>query len=197
MVYILDQVRKQEIAKKLAEALAQLEGVEAVFTPDRFAEIAAEFVRLKVDMIVTSGNSAIAAAKQATSVIPIVFAIAGDPVGTGLVENLGLGSDIWFGARAIFCEGTIQPKLDLIGQALTRDLGRRYGEDVVITFGDCSPRNPAERRADDELDARTGLRTYNEIRRGRGLQPYPDPRFDEPFAPALRSEGSASRLNGG
>jgi putative ABC transport system substrate-binding protein len=71
---------------------------------ERFAEIAAEFIRLKVDIIVTSGNSAIAAAKQATSVIPIVFAIAGDPVGTGLVENLarpggnitglsGLGTD--------------------------------------------------------------------------------------------------------
>jgi putative ABC transport system substrate-binding protein len=55
---------------------------------ERFAEIAAEFVRLKVDMIVTSGNSAILAAKQATSVIPIVFATAGDAVGTGLVENL-------------------------------------------------------------------------------------------------------------
>jgi hypothetical protein len=115
----------------------------------------------------------------------------------GIVENLGLGSNIWFGARAIFCEGTIQPKLDLIGQALTRDLGRRYGEDVVIDFPDCSPRNPAERRADDELDARTGLRTYNEIRRGRGLEPFADPRFDEPFVAALRSEDCASRLNRG
>ena len=55
---------------------------------ERFAEIAAEFVRLKVDMIVTSGNSAVVAAKQATSVIPIVFAVAGDPVGTGLVPSL-------------------------------------------------------------------------------------------------------------
>ena len=55
---------------------------------ERFAEITAEFIRRKVAVIVTSGNSAIAAAKQATSVIPIVFAVAGDPVGTGLVENL-------------------------------------------------------------------------------------------------------------
>jgi putative ABC transport system substrate-binding protein len=55
---------------------------------ERFVEIAAEFVRLKVDIIVTSGNSAIAAAKRATSVIPIVFAVAGDPVGTGLVASL-------------------------------------------------------------------------------------------------------------
>src|SRR6266513_558171 len=55
---------------------------------ERFAEIAAEFVRLKVDVIVTSATAAVAAAKQATSVIPIVFAAAGDPVGTGLVASL-------------------------------------------------------------------------------------------------------------
>src|SRR6476661_6915884 len=49
---------------------------------ERAAEIAAEFVRLKVDVIVTSGTPQVFAAKQATSVIPIVFATAGDPVGT-------------------------------------------------------------------------------------------------------------------
>jgi len=55
---------------------------------ERATEIAAEFVRLKVDIIVTSGTPLIAAAMQATSVIPIVFAAAGDPVGTGLVASL-------------------------------------------------------------------------------------------------------------
>jgi putative tryptophan/tyrosine transport system substrate-binding protein len=55
---------------------------------ERFAEIAAEFVRRKVDVIVTSATAAVVAAKQATSVIPIVFAAAGDPVGTGLVASL-------------------------------------------------------------------------------------------------------------
>src|SRR5262249_20815781 len=54
---------------------------------ERFAEIAAEFDRLKVDVIVT-GGAAVLAAKQATSNIPIVFAIAVDPVGTGLVASL-------------------------------------------------------------------------------------------------------------
>jgi ABC-type uncharacterized transport system substrate-binding protein len=54
---------------------------------ERFAEIAAEFVRRKVDVIVTSATAAVVAAKQATSVIPIVF-VAGDPVGTGLVASL-------------------------------------------------------------------------------------------------------------
>jgi putative ABC transport system substrate-binding protein len=56
--------------------------------PDRYAEFVAEFVRLKVDVILTSGAPAVRASKQATSLIPIVFAVAGDPVGTGLVASL-------------------------------------------------------------------------------------------------------------
>ena len=52
-----------------------------------FTEFMAEFVRLKVDVILTHGT-AVPAAKQATAVIPIVFAIAGDPVGSGMVASL-------------------------------------------------------------------------------------------------------------
>jgi putative ABC transport system substrate-binding protein len=55
---------------------------------DRFDEIAAEFVRLKVNAIVTWGTATAVAAKRATAVIPIVFTIVGDPVGSGLVEGL-------------------------------------------------------------------------------------------------------------
>src|SRR6516164_4591785 len=55
--------------------------------PERVAEVADEFVRQKVDIIVTYG-SAVAAFKQATRDIPIVFAIAIDPVGIGLVDSL-------------------------------------------------------------------------------------------------------------
>jgi putative ABC transport system substrate-binding protein len=54
---------------------------------ERFVEIAAEFVRLNVDVIVTAG-SGVLATKQATSVIPIVFAVAVDPVGSGLIASL-------------------------------------------------------------------------------------------------------------
>ena len=54
---------------------------------ERYFEIAAEFARLKVDVIVTTGN-ATAEAKQAAPSTPIVFAVANDPVGTGLVANL-------------------------------------------------------------------------------------------------------------
>jgi ABC-type uncharacterized transport system substrate-binding protein len=52
---------------------------------ERFAEIADELVRLKVDIIVTVGG-AVPILKQATSVIPIVFTIDADPVGRGLVR---------------------------------------------------------------------------------------------------------------
>ena len=55
---------------------------------ERYNEIAAEFVRLKVDIIVTAGTPATAAAKETTLVIPIVFVGAGDPVGSGLVATL-------------------------------------------------------------------------------------------------------------
>jgi ABC-type uncharacterized transport system substrate-binding protein len=54
---------------------------------ERYAEIAAEFVRLKVDVIVTVG-SAVPIVRQATAVIPIVFAVGIDPVGSGLVASL-------------------------------------------------------------------------------------------------------------
>jgi putative tryptophan/tyrosine transport system substrate-binding protein len=54
---------------------------------ERAAEIAAEFARLNVDVIVTSGP-AVFAARQATSVVPIVFATVADPLSTGLVTSL-------------------------------------------------------------------------------------------------------------
>ena len=55
---------------------------------DRFAEIAAEFARLKVDVIVTSGTVPTLAAKRTTSDVPIVFAVASDPLGNALVASL-------------------------------------------------------------------------------------------------------------
>ena len=54
----------------------------------RFDDVAAEFVRSKVDIIFTSGTPPVVAAKKATSDIPIVFAPAGDPLASGLVASL-------------------------------------------------------------------------------------------------------------
>jgi putative ABC transport system substrate-binding protein len=55
---------------------------------ERYAQIADEFIRLKVNVIVTYGTPPTKAAKQATIAIPIVFAAAADPVGNGLVSSL-------------------------------------------------------------------------------------------------------------
>src|SRR5262245_16029913 len=55
---------------------------------DRYTEFTIELARLKVDVIATHGTAAVDAAKQAASVIPIVFAAANDPVGNGLVASL-------------------------------------------------------------------------------------------------------------
>ena len=55
---------------------------------ERYHELAAELVALKPDVIVVAFTPSVSAAKRATSTIPIVMAIAGDPVGTGLVASL-------------------------------------------------------------------------------------------------------------
>jgi ABC-type uncharacterized transport system substrate-binding protein len=55
---------------------------------DRFAEIAGDLARGKVDVILVWGTTAVSAAKKATSTIPIVFVAVGDPVGSGIVSSL-------------------------------------------------------------------------------------------------------------
>lgn len=64
----------------------EIRGGEA--KPDRLSDLAAELVRLKVNIIVTGGSLAIRAAKEATHVIPIVMVTGSDPVETGLVASL-------------------------------------------------------------------------------------------------------------
>jgi putative ABC transport system substrate-binding protein len=65
-----------------------LEARWADLKPDRVPLLAAELVRLKVDVIVTTGDGEVRAAKAATSTIPIVMAVSGDPVGSGYVASL-------------------------------------------------------------------------------------------------------------
>jgi putative ABC transport system substrate-binding protein len=81
-------------AQRLSE-LGWIEGrtvaIETRFSEgslDRAREIAAEFVRLPVDMIVTNGDAQVQAAKRATAAIPVVFPAVADPIGSGLVESL-------------------------------------------------------------------------------------------------------------
>jgi putative tryptophan/tyrosine transport system substrate-binding protein len=84
----------------------------------RYAEVAAEFVRLKVDVILTSGTGAVAA-KQATSIIPIVFALAPDPVGSGLVASLARPGSNVTGMSTQQADATGK-RLDLLREVLPR-----------------------------------------------------------------------------
>jgi len=103
---------------------------------ERFADLAAELVRLKVDVIVTLG-SAVTAAKQATSIIPIVFAVASDPVGSGMVASLARpgGNITGLSAQQSDLAGK---RLELLRQVIPH-LGRLA---VIANFG--NPNSVAE-----------------------------------------------------
>jgi putative ABC transport system substrate-binding protein len=132
---------------------------------ERFAEIAAEFVRLKVDVIVTHNTPPPLAAKQATSVIPIVFATAGDPVGTGVVESLARpGANV---------TGLSSQHPDLVGKKV--ELLRELVPNLRRLAFLAEPGNPfsASEFREVEAAARTlGLEVMPfEIRRGGDIPP--------------------------
>jgi putative ABC transport system substrate-binding protein len=80
---------------KLLRAMGYVEGQNLVVErwyaaskPERLADLAADLVRLKVDVIVATSVAAVLAAKDATTTIPIVMAYATNPVERGLVASL-------------------------------------------------------------------------------------------------------------
>src|SRR5215211_8245495 len=84
---------------------------------ERAAEIAAELARLKVDLIATSGIPSTGAAKQATTSIPIVFAVVSDPVGAGLVSSLARPEGNLTGLSLQYTD-LAGKRLELFGEAL-------------------------------------------------------------------------------
>jgi ABC-type uncharacterized transport system substrate-binding protein len=132
---------------------------------ERAAEIAAEFVRRKVDVIVTSASALVMAAKQATSAIPIVFAAAGDPVGTGLVASLAHpGGNVT--GLSIQKPDTAGKRLELLREVVP-GLGR-----LAMLFNVASPVAVTE-LAELQAAARIlGVEVITlEIRRGEDIQP--------------------------
>jgi putative ABC transport system substrate-binding protein len=118
--------------------------------PERADQIAAEFERLKVDVIVTAGAVNVLAAKRAAPMTPIVFAITADPVGSGLVANLahpggtitGLSSQgAEYGSKQIELLREVVPRLRRIG--------------VVVNGG--NPGSLGEMRAFEATARRLGL----------------------------------------
>jgi putative ABC transport system substrate-binding protein len=132
---------------------------------ERLAEIATEFVRLKVDVIVTYGTPQVIAAKQATSVIPIVFALVGDPVGAGLVASLARpGANVT--GLSLQTTDTATKRIELLREVVSGV--RRL---AILANVD----NPASRLEMGELQAAAGTLglevVTSEIRRAEDIAP--------------------------
>jgi ABC-type uncharacterized transport system substrate-binding protein len=85
---------------------------------DRYPELAAELVRLKVDILMTDGSAATKAAQQATTTIPIVF-VSGDPIARGFVASLARPGGNLTGVALISVDLTFK-RIELLKQAVPR-----------------------------------------------------------------------------
>jgi putative tryptophan/tyrosine transport system substrate-binding protein len=132
---------------------------------EQFAEIVVEFVRLKVDVIVATGTPPALAAKQATSIIPIVFVAVADPLGTGLVASLARPGGNITGLSSQFT--------DIVGKRLELLRGLVPGLHRLAIMGNIG--NPAIKLelSQAKAAARTlGLEpTIFEIRRAEDIAP--------------------------
>jgi putative tryptophan/tyrosine transport system substrate-binding protein len=132
--------------------------------PDRIADITAEFVQRDVDVILTYGN-AVAAVMKTTSTIPIVFAIAKDPVGNGFVASLSHpGGNVT--GLSIQANDTTSKRLELLRE-IVRDLHR------VAIMGNAGYPDAALEMQEAEVTARTmGIGSFMvEIKRAEDISP--------------------------
>ena len=147
----------------------------AAGSSERFTEIAAEFVRLKVDVIATSATEPTLAAKQATPSIPVVFAGIADAVGSGVVANLARPGGNLTGLSVLFTD-LAGKRLELLREILPNL--RRLA--ILTNVG-----NPGAMLEVHEVEA---------MARTLGLETVtPDVRRPEDIAPAL--ESLKDRLN--
>ena len=132
--------------------------------PSASPRVAAEFVRLNVDAIVTNGGSA-PVIKQATSVIPIVFVLGNDPVGTGLVASLARPGGNITGLSVQQTE-TDSERLELLREVVPRL--RRVA--VMANVGDPAPAR--QMRGVESAARALGLEVVPlEIRRAEDIAP--------------------------
>jgi putative ABC transport system substrate-binding protein len=144
---------------------------------DRLPDLAAELVRLRVDAIVTVATPAALAAKQATSTIPIVMTLVGDPVGSGLVASLARpGGNVT--GLSLFSPEVFPKALELLKETVPR-VSR-----VAVLM---DPTNPAHVVLKNDLDAAGKVLGVNvqriDVRSAADL--------DGAFAAALRQRAGA------
>jgi putative ABC transport system substrate-binding protein len=165
---------------------------------ERATEIAAEFVRRKVDVIATWATMPALVAKQATSEIPIVFALATDPIGSGLVASLGRPGGNATGLSAL--------NVDIVGKRveLLREFVPRLERIAIIANVDVLD-SAAELRAIQAVAQNFGIAVAPlEIRRGEDIAPAFDTLRDgaealfvvgDPLTYVHREQIIASALN--
>ena len=130
-----------------------------------YSEIAAEFVRLKVDVILTHGTRATLAAKRATSTIPIVATVVGDPVGSGLVTSLARPGGNVTGLSVVSPDMATK-RLELLREVVPT-LRR-----LAVLLHDENPVNVEETRQVQAAAAELGLESFPvAIRRAEDIAP--------------------------
>jgi HK97 family phage portal protein len=92
------------------------------------------------------------------------------PVILGKAKQMTYGSVV--AATAAFCEFTVNPLLDFLGAEATQKLAWKYDRSLRIWFPEKTPNDPEHREKEIENDLRNGVRSVNEVRRVRGLEPY-------------------------
>ena len=178
-----DRTRRAAFVKRLGE-LGWTEG-RSVRIGYRWADgvvsnaavFAAEFARMKVDVIVTSGDTYVLAAMRATATIPIVFASAGDPVGNGLVKSLARPGGNVTGLSIELTE-SVGKRLELLREVVP-GLHR-----LAILFNAADPLTNTEK---DAALADAGRAGFDLVRS--------EVRPDQDFAPAIEAlKGRADAL---
>jgi putative ABC transport system substrate-binding protein len=131
---------------------------------ERYAQIAAEFARLKVDVIVTPGGAALTV-KQATSGIPIVFTVTSDPLASGLVASLARPGGNATGL-SLQTTDTVAKRIELLRE-LVPGLRR-----LAVFFNVGSPQPVLEMREVQKAASAVGLEvTTLEIARAEEIVP--------------------------
>src|SRR4029453_6416674 len=124
---------------------------------DRLPELAADLVRLKVDLIVTAGDPAALAAKKATTSMPIVMARASDPVGFGLVASLARPGGNVTGLSSLGTELNSK-RLEVLKDAIPKlaAVGLLRGDAISPTLKEIRPAAVALRLKLEEIEAQSG-----------------------------------------
>ncbi|MBI3061199.1 MAG: ABC transporter substrate-binding protein [Deltaproteobacteria bacterium] len=117
---------------------------------EKLPELAAELVRLKVDVILAGGAPAAHAAKQATTTIPIVMGNAADPVGTGLVVSLARPGGNITGLSDFFA-GVITKRLELLKEVVPS------ASRVAVLLNPTNPTNPLQLKMIQDIAPALGV----------------------------------------